>query len=37
MVFSLYAALAVGFVMTAVLFTVAIPLVAGLLDRHDLF
>jgi len=36
-VFSLYAALAVGFVLTAVLFTVAIPFLVGLFDRHDLF
>lgn len=36
MVFSLYAALAAGFVLTALLFSVAIPLLAGLLDRHDL-
>jgi len=37
LVFSLYAALAVGFVLTAVLFTVAIPFLVGLFDRHDLF
>ena len=37
MVFSLCAALAVGFVMTAVMAAVAIPFVLGLFDRYDLF
>ena len=37
MVFSLYAAIAVGFVVTAVIFTVAIPFLVGLFDRYDLF
>ena len=37
MVFSLYAALAVGFVVAALIFSVAIPFVVGLIDRHDLF
>ncbi len=37
MVFPLYAALAVGFVVTAVIFAVAIPFVVGLFDRYDLF
>jgi len=37
MVFSLYAAVAAGFVVAAVIFTVAIPFLVGLFDRHDLF
>lgn len=35
--FSLFAAFAVGLVVTAVTFAVAIPLVVGLFDRYDLF
>ncbi len=37
MVFSLYAALVVGFVLTAMILAVAIPFLAGLFDRYDLF
>ena len=37
LVFSVYAALAVGFVLTAVVFAVAMPLMVGLFDRYDLF
>ena len=37
MVIPLCAALAVGFVLIAVIFAVAIPLVVGLFDRYDLF
>ena len=34
--FALYAALAVGFAVIAVVFAVVIPFLVGLFDRHDL-
>ena len=37
MVFEVYAALAMGLVLTALVFSVAIPFMVGLFDRHDLF
>ena len=35
--FSFYAAFALGLVVTAVVFAVAVPFVVGLFDRYDLF
>ncbi len=34
---SIFAAIAVGFVLTAFCFGVAIPFLVGLFDRYDLF